>query len=231
MQTTIETFDDRVNEIKLYYDAIEELYVYKDGEYKNKKYFNNDFLKILKSNALLMIYNLVESAIMGGILEIYDELQQQGVTYCQVRAEIQEIWFSYKFNQVYDKNAHYNSYRDKAAEIISKILCNEILVLDRKATDISGNLDANKIRQICKEHGIVVHIPENCRGGEVLNDVKEKRNCLAHGTISFVECGRDYTINDLRKIKEETVIFLKGILDSMKNYYDQQMYLNTYCKN
>ena len=225
MQTTIDTFNDRVKEINLYYEAVSELYSQRCIEETTHKFYDDDFLKILKSNALLMIYNLVESSIMGGILSIYNELQHQQISYCNVRSELQNIWFTYKFNQVYDKNAHYNSYRDKAAEIITDILENKILKLDRKATDISGNLDADKIRQICKEHGIIVSIPNNCRGGLVLNDVMEKRNNLAHGTVSFVECGREYSIEDLTKIKEETTIFLNAILNAMKNYYDSKLYL------
>jgi len=60
-----------------------------------------------------------------------------------------------------------------------------------------------------------------------LDDVKEKRNNLAHGTQSFVECGRDYTIEDLNNIKEQTTLFLKGILDGMKEYFDNKLYLSS----
>lgn len=225
MQATIDIFNERVEEIELYYAAITELYVVKAAENSEKKFLDDDFLKILKSNALLMVYNLVESTIMGGILEIYDSLKQHGITYKMVRREMQDIWFAFKFNQVYDKNAHYHSYRDKAAEIINSILSEDVLELDRKATDISGNLDAMKIRQICNSHGIIYNLVPQCRGGSVLEDVKNKRNYLAHGTMSFVECGRDYSVEDLSKIKTETVFFLSNILDGMKDYYDNQLYL------
>ena len=65
MQATIDTFDERTSEITLYYDALTSLYEGKAEDDENKKFFDDDFLKILKSNALLMIYNLVESTIMG----------------------------------------------------------------------------------------------------------------------------------------------------------------------
>ena len=227
MQATLDTFNERVTEIELYYSALGGLYTSKRESNNGEKYFEDDFLKILKSNALLMVYNLVESTIMGGILEIYNTLFLHGITYKLVRKEIQDIWFSFKFNQVYDKNAHYHSYRDKAAEIITSILSDNALTLDRKATDISGNLDADKIRQVCKEHGIRFNLQPQSRGGVVLEDVKNKRNNLAHGTISFVECGRNYTVEDLEKIKTETVFFLKNILSGMKDYYDNQLYLAT----
>lgn len=225
MQATINEFKDRVSEIELYFQAIESLYDTKSSQNNGQKYYDDDFFKILKSNALLMIYNLVESTIMGGILEIYDDLYQHGITYRQVRKEIQDIWFTFKFNEVYDKKAHYDSYKDKAIEIINCILTDDVLTLDRKATNISGNLDAEKIRRICNDHGISFQISPQCKGGYVLTDVKEKRNSLAHGTLSFVECGRDYTMEDLEKTKKQTILFLKGILAGMKEYYDKQQYL------
>ena len=225
MQATMDVFNERLEEISLYYEALEELYSSKPEDEHSQKYYEEDFLKVLKSNALLMIYNLVESTIIGGMVEIYESLQQNGATYRQVRREIQDIWFGFKFSQVYDKKAHYHAYREKAMEIINAILSDEILSLDRKAANISGNLDADAIRQVCHDHGIAYHMTSDCRGGIVLTDVREKRNNLAHGTLSFVECGRDYTIEDLKKIKREVTIFLSDILNGMKDYYDRELYL------
>ena len=65
------------------------------------------------------------------------------------------------------------------------------------------------------------------KGAEVVlffETVKERRNDLAHGTLSFAECGRDYSIDQLIDIKKETVLFLKGLLTGMKKYYDEQQY-------
>lgn len=225
MQAIYDMFNERVQEIDLYFSAITELdKKSNDGHTSEAHYLSSEFIKILKANTLLMIYNLVESTVMGGILEIYDKLRQEGRTYSSVRKEIKDIWFSYKFQQVYDRNAHYNSYRDKALEIVNSILTGEVIELDRKATAISGNLDAQQIRNVCKEHGISFTPEEGSRGGIVLETVKERRNALAHGTLSFAECGRDYSIQELIDIKKETVLFLHGLLDGMKTYYDGKQY-------
>ena len=61
-----------------------------------------------------------------------------------------------------------------------------------------------------------------------MKEVKEERNNLAHGTISFVECGRNYSIDDLKKIKNETECFLENILEGMKDYYENQLYLKAH---
>lgn len=247
MEATFNTYKDRVDEIELYFEGIKYMYDVKDKindfefidniadksslafikDLKKSPIFKEKYLKMVKANIILMIYNLVESSIMGGILEIYDQVKESGKSYNDVCDEIQSIWFSFKFNQVYDKKAHYNSYREKAREIITDIMSSKTIELDRKATDISGNLDANKIRDLCKNHGIRYNLSKDGRGGYVLKDVKDKRNYLAHGTISFVECGRDYSINELEKIKNETKIFINDILLGMKDYYDNKLYLKS----
>lgn len=224
MQAIFDMFDDRVQEIDLYFRALKELDNENTSRSSTKPYCNDEFVKILKANTLIMIYNLVESTVMGGILEIYDKLKQDGLTYSGVRKEIKDIWFSFKFRQVYDQQAHYNSYKGKALEIVNSILTGEVIELDRKATAISGNLDAKQIRNVCNKHGIKFQTEAASRDGKVLETIKARRNDLAHGTLSFAECGRDYSIDDLIDIKEETVLFLTGLLRGMKQYYDEKQY-------
>lgn len=224
MQAIFDMFEERVQEIDLYFKALKELDQGNTEHLGTSHYFNSEFIKILKANTLLMVYNLVESTVMGGILEIYDKLKQEELTYSGVRKEIKDIWVAYKFRQVYDQQAHYNSYKDKAIEIVNSILTGEIIELDRKATAISGNLDAQQIRNVCHDHGICFTTEAGSRGGVVLETVKDRRNDLAHGTLSFAECGRDYSIEDLVKIKQETVLFLRGLLIGMKQYYDGKQY-------
>ncbi|MBA3924664.1 MAG: hypothetical protein H0X31_24355 [Nostocaceae cyanobacterium] len=146
MQATLNIYRERINEIELYFAAIKQLYETQGSVEVKLEFHSDDFLKMLKANVLLMVYNLVEASIMGSILEIYDQLKANGYSYNDLRKEMRDIWFSFKFNQVYDKSAHYNSYREKALEIISGIVNSEIIELSRKATDISGNLNADKIR-------------------------------------------------------------------------------------
>lgn len=224
MQAIFDMFNERINEIDFYFDALSVLENERDARVAEKNYYDDRFLKVLKANTLLMIYNLVESTVMGGILEIYDKLKQEGHTYTSVRKEIRDIWFAYKFHQVYDPNSHFNSYKSKALEIVNSILMGEVIELDRKATAINGNLDAKQIRSVCKEHGISFSVDEKCHGGAVLETVKERRNDLAHGTLSFSECGREYSIQDLVDIKNETVLFLQGLLRGMKEYYEAKAY-------
>ncbi len=97
MQAIYDMFNERVEEINLYFEALKELDSESFQRTENAQhYYNDNFIKILKANTLLMIYNLVESTVMGGILEIYDRVRQEGLTYAGVCSEIKDIWFSYK---------------------------------------------------------------------------------------------------------------------------------------
>jgi len=227
MEIVREVFNDRKNEIDLYYQLIDFLdnIEKKDDKVINDILFNKDIEKIVRANALLMLYNLVESTLVNGIEEVYSVFKQDGITYSQVRREIKEIWFNYRFSNAYCKKAHFDTYKKTAEKIITSIMLNEPLKLDRKATGISGNLDANIIRDVCKKHGIQFKSPKECNGGEKLGMVKEQRNQLAHGTLSFVECGRDFTAIDLHEIKVEVEEFLSGFINAIESYYDNKEYL------
>lgn len=221
-------FNDRKDEIDLYFEFIDFLDNIEKTENMRKSnhiLYNKDVEKIIRANSLLMLYNLVESTLVTGIEEVYSALKENNITYSQVRREIREIWFNYRFSNAYDRKAHYDTYKKTAEKIITSIMLNEPLILDRKATGISGNLDATSIRDVCKKHGIQFSTPGNCHGGEKLTQVKDQRNQLAHGTLSFVECGRDFTVEDLHVIKEEVENFLSGFIDSIESYYDNEEYL------
>ncbi|MCL2527546.1 MAG: MAE_28990/MAE_18760 family HEPN-like nuclease [Defluviitaleaceae bacterium] len=232
MKSTRDTYNERVAEIDFYYDALGQL----DTEITEAigvagkeiaRYKHDIFLKISKANALLMIYNLVESTVLNGMEEIYDKVQDSGATFSTVRKELQDIWFSYKFEQVYRQpEANYVSYKSKALEIVNSIMLCEPIDLNRDALPISGNLDADRIFKVCNSHGIEYKPDKACKGGKRLEDVRIKRNGLAHGNLSFAECGREYSLKDLIEIKEHAYIFLSGLLNEMNKYYDNESYLN-----
>ena len=211
------TFETRKEELILFLNNIECM--------ENTPTRVIDFYNILHANTFLMMYNMVESTVMGGILEIYDAVKTQELSYKKISTKIQDVWFEFKFNEVYDKNAHHTSYKKKAYEIINNILKEKKIDLNRKAVNISGNLDANIIRRICDEHGINFNTPEESKGGYKIANVRDLRNDLAHGLKSFVECGRNYTISDLKSISNEIISFLDGLINGMTKYYENNEWI------
>jgi len=105
-----------------------------------------------------------------------------------------------------------------STDIVSKCFDSEKL--------ISGNLDAKEIRKIAKSYGFSYETNARItKDGNKLLTVKNKRNDLAHGISSFCDCGKDYTIEELLKIKQEIIFYLKEILQNIEQYINTESYL------
>lgn len=55
--------------------------------------------------------------------------------------------------------------------------------------------------------------------------VKQLRNRLAHGSISFVQCAEDVTVRRLVELKDRTVNYLREVVDCFTRYIDSFEYL------
>ena len=67
-----DVLDDRKSEIEFYYSVMVDI----DNNTNDtlRTIDNQRFFRIMKSNFLLMLYNLVEATFTTGMLEIYDQL-------------------------------------------------------------------------------------------------------------------------------------------------------------
>ncbi|OCZ49910.1 MAE_28990/MAE_18760 family HEPN-like nuclease [Dehalobacter sp. TeCB1] len=218
MQNTLGIYADRKEEINFYFSIMVDL----DKNSQNIKTINNNkFYKIIKSNFLLMLYNLVEACIVSGMMEIYENLKNDDCSYNSVIKEIQLLWSNYKINEIYGPATGRSAYENRVQQIIDSIIKNSPLILTKDSLGINGNLDARKIKYICDKHKIRYTLKND---GASLEIVKKRRNDLAHGDVSFSECARDLPIDDLEKIMDEVLIFSDDILQGMKRYYDGKMY-------
>lgn len=218
MQNTLEIFNDRKAEIEFYFNIIKDM---DSGDTKNQTSENKHLFKIMKSNFLLMLYNLIEACIVSGFTEIYGGLKSEKCSYNSVIQEIQKIWLKNKVNEIYGTQTPRSAYMKHIWEIINVVNSEAPVLLYKSSLDISGNLDARKIKGICDEHRIRYRLETD---GERLEVIKKERNNLAHGDVSFSECARDLTISDLQKYKDEVILFLSGIIGGMEKYYNEKQY-------
>jgi hypothetical protein len=217
MNNTIELFNDRLSEINLSFSVLQDI-----DDAKIKTNNNNDFECILKSNILLMIYNLIEACVVNGLSEIYESIKNNSVAYGRLIKEIQSIWSNYKIGKVYLNNPGRKAYEECVRNIIDDVIFNKPIELTIHAIKYGGNLDADLIKKLCDKHKIRYNVPDD-KG--YLSRVKEKRNSLAHGDVSFVDCARDMSLQDLKDIKDGVEQFITKILDGMKDYYDNRYYM------
>ncbi|MDB5091561.1 MAG: hypothetical protein JWR09_5555, partial [Mucilaginibacter sp.] len=53
----------------------------------------------------------------------------------------------------------------------------------------------------------------------------EKRNLLAHGDLTFKECGKDFTIQQITDYKNHIIGYLKLMLENIEDYIDKKQFL------
>ena len=220
MYNTISLFEERKRELEFYFSILLDI---DSGNPNVQTIDNSAFFKILKSNFILMLYNMIESCVVSGIMEIYDELKRDACSYDEVIEEIKTIWRNRIIAEAYSsRQSKQSTYEKKVEEIINTIATKTPIFLTKiELNSIAGNLDANKIKNICDKHRIRYVIEGET---ENLKTVRQKRNSLAHGDVSFSDCARDLTMAELEKMKDDVLVFMQNILDGMKRYYDNQEY-------
>lgn len=216
--------NDRKEEIEFYYSVMVDI----NNDIDNNTYDvlkikdNKRFFRIMKSNFLLMLYNLVEATFTAGMIEIYDQFKIDGCSYANAIDEIQNIWREYRIKEIYKADTKLSTYIDRVQEIVHDITQKEPLKLSKKMMGVNGNLNAKLIKSICDKHRIRYQVSDD---QSVLDKVREKRNSLAHGVESFSVCARDLTIFDLKKIKDIVIKFISEVSIGMDKYCDEKQYL------
>lgn len=211
----IEEFEKRKQEVNIYFDFL------KSQINKEISFKQTEVERILKANSLLILYNLIESSIRNAIQAIHDTIQMEAVSYYFLKEELQRIYLrqlSYRLQK-----SNHLTFESLIMPFLEKIIDNVFIEFDKTLT-FGGNLDAQKIREIAKNYGFSSSTLKANQGGRELLTVKTQRNNLAHGIISFSECGRDHSFPELDKIKEEIINYIEDILNNIEDYIDQQAY-------
>jgi MAE_28990/MAE_18760-like HEPN len=55
--------------------------------------------------------------------------------------------------------------------------------------------------------------------------VRKLRNDLAHGSISFAECGENMTAGELRDLADRTAAYLREVVKAFETYVDDYGFL------
>ncbi|WP_026079813.1 MAE_28990/MAE_18760 family HEPN-like nuclease [Spirulina subsalsa] len=189
--------------------------------YQNKaktRTIDLELLKTLKASDFLLLYNLVEATMRNAIETIFDELKIKQVSYDNIRPELKKIVLS----NLKKRNP------DKIFSSIKAISLDIINAGFDKQSLFSGNLDGKKVKSTAEEYGFSWRTnPQKTGNGTDLLIIKSNRNDLAHGFKSFAEIGKSKSADELLKIKNQTIRYLREILINIEQYLSNQDYLDS----
>lgn len=224
-------FQERSDEINRYFEFLEKM-ITRKGKilYSNGKFENLDpiLVKTLKANGFLLLYNLAESSIKQAIQAIFEEIIKDNVKYEDAKEEIQKEFI--KFMKKVNTDNFVFSVNNLSEDLISYCLSVKQQPADTQPQYIkelfSGNVHAKTIRDLAGKYGFSFATnPKLTNNGRALQTVKDKRNDLAHGVFSFQAIGKDYTEQDLIKMKKQVLAYLEQILDNIEKYINNKEFL------
>ncbi|MDR2622122.1 MAG: hypothetical protein LBC48_06025 [Dysgonamonadaceae bacterium] len=218
MIDTKNEYNKRLLEVEMYFDTLTLLdkgsckITCTDilGNQRNKD-IDTNLSTILKANGFLLLYNLVEATVRNSIKAIFNSAHSKNLTFKHFTDNIRKLWIKQEIK---------NITKDDIFALSKRILENELLVFQAECVNISGNIDAQKIRDIAKQFGF-----QESKNGRDLVTIKEKRNKLAHGEFTFSEIGKEYTISDLIKYKDSTKNYLDDVLSKIEDYIKNEGFI------
>lgn len=226
MQRAKDDFDKRKLEIETFFDFLSKLdhdktiLHYEETGLSNQYVVDDELRKILKANGFLLIYNLVESCCRNSLWEILYAIKSESVTIEDLSVDAQKLWIKAKIKD-YKDNVNTTKLESHIYSIAIDIINNTIIDFqeDSEFIDLSGNIDKRKIRELANIYGFKsIVAADKEKAGEDLVEIKGNRNNLAHGRITFAECGKLVSIIQMIKYKDNAIDYLQGVLNNVEDY-------------
>ncbi|PPD30501.1 MAG: hypothetical protein CTY20_02665 [Hyphomicrobium sp.] len=213
MRTFLTEFQERKREVRRYMAVLR--LADRDTADDTKRRFEKE-ARIFRAAALLVIYNAIEASARSAIQAIYDEIEQSATPFHLLHEQFRKrVIRDFKQHAGEDKAF---AMQDVAVEMI--------IASFNSRRIFNGNVDAREIRDQSAHYGFKTDTDyTQSKHGEHLVTVKNKRNDLAHGILSFSSVGKDYTVRELLEIERCSLAYMEGILNNINDYLDQKAYL------
>lgn len=226
MKIIISDFESKTEEINEYFTFIENTTHLRSFGNNNKKIqVTKRIHNILKANLFLLLYNLIESSFKNGLGEVCSRITNDKLKYKNVIPELKKMWIKDEYKN-FDKNPPCGI--KKSDYLIEKIdnIAEDIIEINfnnKNNSGISGNLNASEICKINSLYGVDIK-KDSGINPKSLNTIKEKRNSLAHGDETFDSCGGNYSLDDLKELKDNSLDYMKFILNHLEDFLNQKKY-------
>lgn len=180
---------------------------------------------VIRSNTKIMIYNLIEYAASSLLQAIYDRICDDQCGYAEVSDELKKIWHSsHLFKRIRDPNANHTTVEQTSKRLVDIAISKATLTFEVRDVISGGNMDGDTILKLFQTHGVQLH-PANSRyRQDELKDIKNQRNELAHGAISFSDAGNQVTVSDLNNILVNVDSFLNQLRSDVIAYLTDRQY-------
>jgi MAE_28990/MAE_18760-like HEPN len=182
---------------------------------------------VLKAGVFLHLYNLVESTMTSLLGSLADAAQTDEARYVDLTPEWRTLW---------RQSAAGLKEGQSVATVLASLerLCDSLLGDDGIRVDVAfagGNLDSRSINENLTKFGVQLNLSGELETRVlkhvvdelgVLQLIKVRRNGLAHGELSFRECGQPIAVADLRSWAATTILYLRAVIAGAERFVDER---------
>ncbi|MFF5976798.1 MAE_28990/MAE_18760 family HEPN-like nuclease [Streptomyces sp. NPDC012769] len=235
-------FEERFEEVDAYVGLLEELEkAAQDGAprlHGTAYKISATQQKILYSSLYLQLYNLVEATVSRCVEAITQAAAHDGRWQPhQLNTELQREWIR-SIARTHTDMSPEN--RLKHAVQLSEHIIQQLPVREFSVeAGGGGNWDDEAIFVMGKRLGCVISItPETRRDVKAnmrddlgpLKLVKDRRNSLAHGSVSFADCADGVAVEELRRMASSVEGYLREVIDCFIRHIESHNFLRPDCR-
>ena len=165
---------------------------------------------ILKAQGYLILYNLVESTVANAVASVHHYLYTKNITFGVLPEALQRKILKEFCKEGASSIIPIDGITSLSKEIIRKSYNKKLL--------FSGNVDRNFVTKLSHDYGFNIQNTDydTTGHGNFITMVKQQRNDLAHGNISFTDCGRNTSTVDLLEAFEQIPNFLESLINNIE---------------
>lgn len=236
MRFVLDTFEERVDEITQYLELVDAVERGAQGGIPligtAETRISVTQQRVLYSSTYLHLYNLVEATI-SLCIEAIEKAASQNRSYSagDLSEKMRREWArsTARTHVSLNPENRLDSVVDLCDHIVNMLPVD--LVIDK---DGGGNWDDEQIYEFSRRVGVELRISDEANRAAkrrikddmgTLKLIKTLRNKLAHGNLSFGECGDGVAVADLVNLKDNTVCYLREVIDSFSHYISERLFL------
>lgn len=222
MQDIFNVFEERKQEINDYFNFLEsvsEPQAMLTTPNGNIAPILDAIPKILRSNAILMLYNLIEYTFSAALEEIFKTIRRLNVPFDELTNSIKIV--------VLDalKKKHEKAQTKDIIALITQINSDITKFHPTYETLFSGNVDAKELKEYAKKYGFLTDTNvAKTHNGNDLREIREKRKALAHGEQSFSEVAKEEPLETLKERRDRVFAYIEAILENIRNFINSEGY-------